>query len=370
MKPFDLFKVKKFFAVGVSCAAAIFLFLQPVTACSWDYFIWQNREKNSDPYYRFVEKGKVGYIDQTGKIVIKPTLTEYGNYQRGVISGALAKEYDEFIDFKTGEEVSPEAYYRKANLSDGLIKEKFEDKFGFIDIGGKTIIEPAFVFAKDFNEGFAPVVVEGPCFYYNVEAACPGDAVFPYSPNTAPTEACKFNFIDKTGKLISKQTFLDIKDFSEGRAPVRTPEGWGYIDKTGKIVIAPQFENAQTFSDGLALVKVGELYGFIDASGAFVIKPQFKSAENFANGLAPVGEYGAETVNNKFYYIDKKGNRPTKDTFLLASHFFKGIAHVLLSETFKNEIKDGEESEIRTQTFAYINQKSEKIFVYTVEDRM
>jgi len=48
-------------------------------ACSWDYIIWQIRSRSADPLYRFVENGKAGYIDRTGKVVIKPQFEAYGN---------------------------------------------------------------------------------------------------------------------------------------------------------------------------------------------------------------------------------------------------------------------------------------------------
>lgn len=67
----------------------------PVNACSWSYPIWQNRDKNADPYYRFVRDGRMGYIDKTGKIVVQPTLEFFvGNngdeFQDGLLlTGAL-----------------------------------------------------------------------------------------------------------------------------------------------------------------------------------------------------------------------------------------------------------------------------------------
>jgi hypothetical protein len=357
-------EIKKFFTVVISFAAVIFLFSQPLAACSWDYLIWQNRSKNSEPYYRFIKNGKAGFIDRSGKVFIEPKLEAYGNYQVGIINGLLKTDFDKYVDVKTGKEVSSEFYYRNTETFEGLAVERFADKFGFVDRGGSTVIKPNFIFAKNFSEGFAPVVVDGPCYYYDAESPCPEGSVLPVGTKTQPVNACKFNFIDKKGNLISAQTFFDIKDFSEGLAPVKTEEGWGYIDANGNLVIAPGFEEAHPFSEGLALVKVNKLYGYINAGGAFAIEPQFKRAESFSDNLAPVGDYGGETVNNKFYYIDKSGKPAAREKFLLASRYFKGLAHVLVSETFDKE------SKIRKRAYAYINEKGKKVFVYTIAEEM
>ena len=362
------------FTIATCFAIVFLLFVQSISACSWDYLIWQNRQKNSDPYYRFIRNGKAGFIDKTGKIVIEPKLLALGNYQSGIINGLLNVNWGKYVDIQTGKEVSAEFYEKKTKipeeLSAEIIGNNFGNNFGFSDVNGNTIIEPKFIYAKSFSEGFAPVVVDGPCFYYSSEAACPGAAFFPIGTKAQPTDACRFNFIDKMGNFISSQTFLDVKEFSEGLAPVKTADGWGYIDKTGKIIIKPHFEEASPFSDGLGLIKLNNLYGYVNSTGDFVIKPKFNSAISFANNLAPVGNYKDKMTDNEFYFITKTGKPAFPGKFLLASEYFKGIAHVLVSETLKTEKKDDKEQEIRTRTYAYINEKGEKIFVYSIEDEM
>ena len=63
---------------------------------------------------------------------------------------------------------------------------------------------------------------------------------------------------------------------------------WGFIDKTGRNVIPPQFLDVYQFSDGLAAVRTDSGWGFINTSGNFVIQPQLKSASWFREGLADV----------------------------------------------------------------------------------
>src|SRR5260221_960928 len=46
---------------------------------------------------------------------------------------------------------------------------------------------------------------------------------------------------------------------------------YGFIDKTGRIIIQPHFVAALSFSDGLAPVRIGETWGYINATGKVVI---------------------------------------------------------------------------------------------------
>jgi hypothetical protein len=121
--------------------------------------------------------------------------------------------------------------------------------------------------------------------------------------------------------------------------------------------IEPKFDDAEPFSDGSALVKLNKLYGYIDHTGSLVIAPQFESADDFSDGLAPVGKWNDR--GSEFYYIDKSGRQAIPERFVLASHFFKGLAHVKL----KANKKDADESNLKG-TFAYINVTGKKIFTY------
>ena len=50
-----------------------------------------------------------------------------------------------------------------------------------------------------------------------------------------------------------------MEHFSDGLAPVKVGEEWGYINAKGEMVIEPRFEEAFAFNDGVAMV-----YGFDD----------------------------------------------------------------------------------------------------------
>ena len=378
------------------------LVFQTAFACSWDYSIWISRSPSADPLYQFVIKGKAGYIDQTGKIVIPPTLNHYGNwggeFHNGLLEIGVSDEV--YID-TTGKRVINIGLYRGWDFSDGLAAATSHDggkwgyidrtgkfviapqfhwsskdyvwpfenglaqvmvsgKVGYIDHSGRFVIAPRFLEGKSFQDGIARVIVEGPCTYVNREHPCPDSVVLPMGTNSKGSlPSCKFTFIDRSGRTITKQRFDDARDFAEGLAPVRMGNLWGYIDKTGSMVIPPNFHAAEPFAEGLAVVFDGKHYGYIDRTGSYVIRPQFHRAESFSDGRAVV-------FNNpqvSCWYIDHAGKQVIPGRFHVGSSFFKGLAHVKLMPT-------GNEEPLSqwTGTFAYIDRSGRRVFIYRNEE--
>ena len=102
--------------------------------------------------------------------------------------------------------------------------------------------------------------------------------------NPGPLPACRFSFIDKSGKTIVTG-FQNAKEFSEGLAAVRTSRLWVFIRKDGTVAVPAQFGNAQSFQEGLAAVQLKGQWGFINTTGKMVIAPQFLNTEGFSEGI-------------------------------------------------------------------------------------
>ena len=64
----------------------------------------------------------------------------------------------------------------------------------------------------------------------------------------------KWGYIDLQGKIVINPQFTTANYFNEGLALVSTGDKYGYIDKTGKYVINPSFIKATDFSEGVAFV--------------------------------------------------------------------------------------------------------------------
>ena len=251
--------------------------------------------KESENAYR-----TVGYIDQSGRIVIPPQFSGEGLSERGFSEGLAAVEV----------------------YNDG------KHKWGYIDKSGKVVIEPQFALAGPFSQGRAMVGVFGPSWSIDY----------------------KWGVIDTAGRWIAKPQYKTAGDFSEGLAPVLMNDKIGFVDLGGQIVIGPQFDphggggcmlngmlGANRFSEGLAAVQLrrevwGKEWGYIDHHGNWVIQPAFACAAPFSEGLALIGVREDEGAW-RYGYIDKTGAMVIKPQFSKAYSFVGKLALVTIGVT-------------------------------------
>jgi len=178
-------------------------------------------EKSGAALTAFESKGKWGYQDGRGRIVIPA-------------------RYDTVQPF----------------LPEGIAAVADQSGWAYIDAQGKVLIRP-FIFDNGpdyFHEGLARFVIQG-----------------------------RFGFFDRHGKVVIPARFDFALPFAEGLAAFCTgckeiTEGehkavrggqWGFIDRKGQAVIPAKFEEARGFEKGRARVKLGGRWGFVDRSGAF-----------------------------------------------------------------------------------------------------
>lgn len=105
-------------------------------------------------------EGSFGYIDKTGKFVIKPIYDDARPFHCG---RAFVSAFDEkfrsiwgLID-KTGNMILDYQFTRINDFSEGLASVFKNDKWGFIDTTGSFIINPKYDFAGSFKDGIALV---------------------------------------------------------------------------------------------------------------------------------------------------------------------------------------------------------------------
>jgi hypothetical protein len=229
------------------------------------------------------ERGRVGYIDKQGKIVIPPQYS----YSRELTNASTI-----FTE------------YFGSDFNGGLAKvcSKGKSSCGYIDRTGKVVIPLKFdEVAEKFSNGLAWVVIND-----------------------------RRGYIDTTGKIvIPLQSYSSVGDFYDGLARVCNDRNdkCGYIDRPGKIVIPLKFDEvAKKFSNGLAWVVINERLGYIDKTGKVKIPAKFKTQvqsvvcdrkcfdghHNFDRGLAAVKipkTCGSSNGNDcdRYGYIDTTG---------------------------------------------------------------
>lgn len=197
------------------------------------------------------------------------------------------------------------------------------DKLGYCDSTGKIMIEPQFMEAEDFNEGYALVQKNDLYGYINKAGKIKID--FQYSEagtfnnHVAVVQKDKLYYlIDYNNKPLSNK-YDEISDFTEGMAIVKKNNLYGAINQNGEEIVKPVFENLGDYTEGLAAFYKNGMYGFIDKQGFIVIEPIYGWAASFKNGLCRV-QY------NKFYgLINKKGDFIIQPTYDILDESCKGI---------------------------------------------
>jgi hypothetical protein len=262
------------------------------------------------------DKGKWGYIDTTGKIIIAIQYEDAKEFSEGVAAVKQGGLWG-YID-TLGSKVIDFAFTKAGPFSEGVAAAEKKDTMytGYIDKSGRYVIAPVYIDACDFSEGVAAV---------------------------RSIDGLRWGYIDKSGNYaIAPQFTMEApRPFKASRAAVQVDKKWGYIDRKGTFVIQPQFFEALDFSEELAMVQelrtqrsiagnvaapklAGGKCGYIDKNGAFVIPPAFDGAFGFSEGVAPV------RLHNKWGYINTKGELVISLKFDLGECFSEGLAVVLV----------------------------------------
>ncbi len=212
-------------------------------------------------------------------------------------------------------------------------------KYGFIDSTGKEIVPPKYDSAESFSDGLAAV-----------------NNGIQKDQNGRTTSPGKTGFIDKTGREVIPLKYDSTFGFKDGVARVtvdtykdgkQNPEGKaGLIDKNGKEVVPLIYDDWTPFyfpdGEDLSSVRLGNKFGFIDKNGRVVIPIIYDDADSFSNGLAPVctgikrmktvGEFWVEENvsrdNAKCGFIDKTGKEIIPLKYKYALSFYQGLAAV------------------------------------------
>lgn len=314
------------------------------------------------------QDGKWGYINRSGEVVIKPqfdsaepfaeglALVRYPPRKKPLKPGAKTQELVEgmgYID-QTGKiviELDSPLHLNGESFSEGLTKYWTWDSargnlYGYIDTSGKVQIKAGFTDAWSFVDGLAAVCTEWQkCGFINkagefvIEPKYRVTHSFWEGLALAGHEYLLIGFINKSGEMVIEPQFGNLvgTGFREGLSVVAYSYGkFGYINTEGAIVIPMQFEMAQPFSEGLAAVRVNSKWGYIDKTGKFVIEPQFGGAGPFSEGLAAVGNIDfmsatrldEEQATAVTGFIDKQGKMVFTLPFDTASGFVNGVSRV------------------------------------------
>jgi hypothetical protein len=238
-----------------------------------------------------------GFIDKTGKLVIKPMFERVGTFSEGLAAAQVYGLWG-FID-TTGKWVIKYQYDAVGSFKGGLAGVMAGNKWGFINKTGNMQIDPGFASIHDFSEHKAAI-----------------------------KKGSSWGFIDERGGMIINSKYDDAGSFSEGVAAVKVKDKWGYIDVMDKFLIEPKYVMAGPFIDSLARVtlapdpQLGVQEAIIDKRAMERVVTPLEQRENFSDGLALFQRH------NKWGYVDSTGQMAIKARYIWADRFSENLACV------------------------------------------
>ena len=208
--------------------------------------------------FKIYEHGKIGFIDSTGRIVIKPKFAATGEF------------------------------------SEGLAPVRLKGYYGFIDTTGNYVIKPQYDFATEFHEGFAIAYIDSLPYYINKS----GDKLFNFTVKKISnfkngralikTFSDKFGLIDTNGNLILDTNYREIYPYYDEQIVIRTFEPEydntkiGVVDRDGKLIVPfGLYDDIREFNEGFSIVMIKskdstnlEIYrkGFINSKGELIYR--------------------------------------------------------------------------------------------------
>mgnify|MGYP000887931222 CR=1 FL=1 len=248
------------------------------------------------------------------KMVIQPQFDDIESFSEGLACVKVGEDESGRWGYinKTGEYVIEPKYYYAKSFSEGLaaVQETKDGKDGYIDLHGNYIIEPQFDYGYSFNEGYAIIFNRG-------------------------EEGLLYSYIDKKGKYLISPIKDLLFDFHEGyglnefRLINQNKNMYTFIRKDGTGTPPYFAQEMYPFSDGMALFRLDDKYGYLNNKGNVQILNDYYRATDFENGIALV--YDKNFFNNEINYkiINKYGavlEEGAIDNVWLVYGFYDGFA--------------------------------------------
>ncbi|MEM1135573.1 MAG: WG repeat-containing protein, partial [Bacteroidota bacterium] len=329
--------------------------------------IWRKQ----DGVARIYKNGKVGYVNYKGIVEVAPLYDEtyrFDTVWRNNSGISLAKKDGKFgyIDHN-GDEVLPVEYdYVDTTFLHvwadriGITKVQKKGKFGYVNYQGKEVIPVRYEKVVNSKKGVILAVLdsswgavdtlnnkvlsfeyEGARFLSGTQNALiellKKDKVYFELDNQGliTKEVTELPSTEKvnTYKKLPQFTYTSPYDIN-GLAVVGKKDKLALVDDKGKLLTKYKYKEIAPFSDGLALVRlaakerVDQRYGFINMKGEEVITPQFKLAKSFSGGHAAV------LVRSTWGFVDKNGKMVIQPKFKKPGSFSGGYAIVNEKEIY------------------------------------
>lgn len=289
-----------------------------------------------------------GYIDKTGKMVIKPQFQEAREFQDNGLAVTRKGKYYGLIN-EQGIFVIEPRYESINEFSEGRAVVIDNSGFKVIDEKGKEITNKAYDFINSYKNSralFSSSDGKGKYLYGYLDLnggeiiSSKYQEATDFSKDGKATVKVKdkeFNLINTNGQILNKYNYPFVGAFSEGTMPFqKEAEGkFGFIDEKGNEIISPQYSSAGPFEEGRAVVNtfqgVMNNYGLIDNKGNYIIKPEYNYIFLLGEGRYAIGKAIDDKkpyLGSKYAIADANGNILTDFIYYEVNSFEKGLASV------------------------------------------
>ena len=208
-----------------------------------------------------------------------------------------------------------------------------DNLWGAINTKGDVVVEPKYIetsIDKDYFEGLARFIFPMDNIVFAVDKK--------YSKvDTDKWKACVVDL--ETGKVLAEMPYNKVRgaqgNFVEGCCVIEGENGTGIMDLNGEWVMKPKFRydaiillgNKQFTFDG-----DGDRYGLATFDGETLIRPKYHDPLFYvADNLLFVGDETKET-NERYYLINKEGDRVGNEAFSEFFPFFGNNALVKMGD--------------------------------------
>lgn len=322
---------------------------------------------------------RVGFVDTSGKIRIKPTYDEVSDFTEGL--SIVHKGDSIFYVNKENENTIGRIFTDALPFHNGLAPVKVNDKWFLIDRLGEIKSE-AFDEINEMSEDL--YIVKQNKFYCAIDEygqkiqPCKFDKLGDFKNGCAYYQSeNKFGFVTKTG-YVHKPEFEWISDFTPNKIGVfKIHNKFGLVLATGKILLEAKYDLIQSLPDNLYVLVLNNMYGYYSGNGCFLTELNYdyekeRSVNSYAkapylklvrkpssparprsealmdlNGKLVIDFNAYQEIglpsnglirikkNNKFGYVDKKLAISIAPKYLSATDFEDSVAIVSTKKGFQ-----------------------------------
>lgn len=256
----------------------------------------------------------------------------------------------------------------------GVVRQK--DKWGYVSLQGKIVINPQFEGAQNFSGGLAAVKQQGKWGFIDAHGIVKITPQFTevysgFSEGLAAVQSADGKgYIDKHGNLLIPRDSRYIGPFKRGVAEIRevkkklnvwsslaygasialggiglppknalkSNEKRGFINRQGEEVVSTTYDEVLPFTDDMALVRKDKKWGAVSKDGKNIIRPTYLSMRPFGDGMA------AAYTGNGWQLVDKAGQvvKLLPDSVTDAGVLSEGLLPVCVGEKWGYMNMDGE----------------------------